>query len=277
MNVTPKRKINVNNGHSNIKSTKMSHRNRSNYESSLSERTPTNASENNSIKFTLGVNLDDLVPTVDEDRVDINDESSLDENDITLNNSFSYLSSVNFNGPKIAYKQINDQADVNRLNLINSYSHSMPQLKKNPPNPSYHHQHNHHNYHYNFNHQNVFNLPGTLAPNQINIVGHCSLQPYNPSKLTPPTGLFNDLHLSSFHFHNTETFNIFLHYSLNLSPEVIKELTNDQKVQFWIDRNKPNGFIYQAYPKSFHFFFSILFLVHLLKEVVSNTFYFFLF
>lgn len=63
-------------------------------------------------------------------------------------------------------------------------------------------------------------------------------------------GLFNDLKLNPFHFHSLDTFGYFITHSLNLQNEQIKEILNNPKIQYWLDRNKCHGFVYQAYPKS---------------------------
>ena len=61
---------------------------------------------------------------------------------------------------------------------------------------------------------------------------------------------FNDFKINWLHYHNMDTFSLFVSSALNLKPDIIKELVTNPKIQLWIERNKSNGFIYQAYPKS---------------------------
>jgi hypothetical protein len=126
-----------------------------------------------------------------------------------------------------------------------------------PSNYNSHHHHHHHHHHHMIHpnypppfshiHQNyngMINKPLLNTPNSTNQNQHLNNQP-----LLPMAGLYNDMKLNSIHFHNLETFNLFIRYSLNLNQDLIKELISNTKVQFWIDRNKSSGFIYQAYPK----------------------------
>lgn len=63
-------------------------------------------------------------------------------------------------------------------------------------------------------------------------------------------GLFNDFKLNPFHFHSLETFGRFIQHSLNLKSEVVKEIISNPRIQYWIDKNRSHGFVYQTYPRS---------------------------
>lgn len=62
-------------------------------------------------------------------------------------------------------------------------------------------------------------------------------------------GLYNDLKLSQYGLHNLETFGFFIRYTLNLSPELCKEILSNHKILHWLDRNKADGFVYHTLPK----------------------------
>jgi hypothetical protein len=225
------------------------------------EKTPTNTSSETLVKFTLGAKtrkngiMHDGNDNDDDEEEDLDDdqEEEEDQNDNTLDEN----QSNNIQTQKETYS--NNRDVNNRYNLINSYSHSLPQLRINnsmlpppfPPPPIYNH---HHMIQPNYpppplsqiqNFNGMINKPLLNTPNSTN--NH--KQHLNNPTLLPMTGLYNDMKLNSIHFHNLETFNLFIRYSLNLNQDLIKELITNAKVQFWIDRNKSSGFIYQAYPK----------------------------
>ncbi len=62
------------------------------------------------------------------------------------------------------------------------------------------------------------------------------------------TELYNQMKLDPKNFHSLETFEKFLSTTLDLSSDVTNEILKNQKVQYWIDRNRQNGFVYQTYP-----------------------------
>jgi hypothetical protein len=62
--------------------------------------------------------------------------------------------------------------------------------------------------------------------------------------------IFTDFRLNPFNFHNIDTFTHFARSALNITNELIKEIVSNSKIQFWMDRNKSTGFIYQTLPKS---------------------------
>lgn len=63
-------------------------------------------------------------------------------------------------------------------------------------------------------------------------------------------GLFNDFKLNPYNFHSLETFGRFIRYSLNLKSELVKEIISNPRIQYWIDKNRCHGFVYQTYPRS---------------------------
>jgi hypothetical protein len=221
------------------------------------EKTPTNKSSETLVKFTLGVtHTNGSIQNDNEDEDDNEEEEEKEEEEDQNDNTLDENQSNNLLIQKETYPNYKDVN--NRFNLINSYSHSLPQLRINssippppfPLPPIYNHQHMiQPNYPppplppqiQNFN--GMINKPLLNTPNSAN-QKHLNNQP-----LLPMAGLYNDMKLNSIHFHNLETFNLFIRYSLNLNQDLIKELITNTKVQFWIDRNKSSGFIYQACPK----------------------------
>lgn len=62
-------------------------------------------------------------------------------------------------------------------------------------------------------------------------------------------GLYSDLKFTQYSFPTLETFGFFIRYSLNLSPELCKEILSNHKILHWLDRNKMDGFISHTFPK----------------------------
>jgi hypothetical protein len=52
--------------------------------------------------------------------------------------------------------------------------------------------------------------------------------------------------LNPFSFHSLDTFGQFIRNSLNLRSEIANEIIKDPRIQYWIDRNKCHGFVYQS-------------------------------
>ena len=61
--------------------------------------------------------------------------------------------------------------------------------------------------------------------------------------------LFNQMKLDPLNFHSMETFSKFIRYRLNLKQDLVDQILTNPKVQYWIDRNKLHGFVYQTPPK----------------------------
>jgi hypothetical protein len=60
--------------------------------------------------------------------------------------------------------------------------------------------------------------------------------------------LFNQAKLNPKNFHSSKTFENFLDSTLNLADDVAEQILSNQKVQYWIERNRQNGFVYQSFP-----------------------------
>ena len=62
--------------------------------------------------------------------------------------------------------------------------------------------------------------------------------------------MFNDFKLNPFHHQNMETFGRFIRQSLNLKNDLANDIISNPRIQFWVDRNRSHGFVYQTYPRS---------------------------
>ncbi|CAF0852849.1 unnamed protein product [Brachionus calyciflorus] len=124
---------------------------------------------------------------------------------------------------------INEAINTNfdhRPNLINSYSNSMPQF----PITHFH---------------NPIHLANPFLHNgatNANLNAYFTL-PYYPPEILMYKNNFDDKES------NLETFGFFIRYTLNLSPELCKEILSNHKILHWLDRNKPDGFVYHSLPK----------------------------
>ncbi len=84
-----------------------------------------------------------------------------------------------------------------------------------------------------------------------NVIDLLAISPTRPDRSANNQriiNLFTDFKLSP--YHSLDTFGRFVHNSLNLKTDVVKEIVSNPRIQLWIDKIQCHGFVSQSMPRS---------------------------